>query len=474
MTEEKQYVAPLFQVLQQHQNVTQGNFHVPGHKQGKVFDDKAASFFGDLLPLDLTEVGELDDLHQPVGAIDQAQQLAAEAFDADRTFFLVGGSTSGNLALILSCCRPGERLIVHRSSHQSVFHGCILAGARPVFISGRGEIPQGGRLEAEDLRYALRRYPDVKGVFITSPDYFGRLQPVAELAEMCHRFGVPLLVDEAHGAHFGFHPSLPRRSIALGADAAVQSTHKMLPAMTMASMLHLRGNRVDPDRVGHWLRVVQSSSPSYPLMASLDLARRLMAVQGTSLLEQALERATLIRQGISTLIHLREEFIPGNDPLKLNIRARRKISGYRLQEGLERRGLFMEMADHEKVLAVLTPGTSPLEGERMVEALAEWDQAVGKMEEDEPVPMPSIPPVMESEVSLDRLRTLPESVVALTDAEGKIATRMVTPYPPGVPLLLPGERVGRQQLDRILHILRHGGRVRGLLAGSPQKMYVIK
>ncbi len=191
----------------------------------------------------------MDDLHQPEGVIQQAQELAAAAFGADQTFFLVGGSTAGNISLILASCQPKDQLIIHRASHQSVFNGCHLAGVRPVFLSGRGDVPLGGEITGEDLEEALLRHPGVKGVFLTSPDYFGRLQPISSLAEICHHHGVPLMVDEAHGAHFRFHPQLPPSALTQGADGVVQSTHKMLTAMTMGSMLHLKGRRLDWDRV---------------------------------------------------------------------------------------------------------------------------------------------------------------------------------------------------------------------------------
>ncbi|PTX55210.1 arginine/lysine/ornithine decarboxylase [Melghirimyces profundicolus] len=474
MEPKTQQKAPLYDALMRHREKSRGNFHVPGHKQGRAFDAEARVLYRELLTLDLTEIGDLDDLHQAEGVIREAQELAAEAFGADRTFFLVGGSTAGNLAMILGSCRPGERLLVHRSSHQSVFHGCMLAGVRPVFIKGRGAGPLGGSLEPGDLDRALDVYADVKGVVVTSPDYFGRTQPLSELAAVCHRHGVPLLVDEAHGAHFGFHPDLPAPALSQGADGVVQSTHKMLPAMTMSSMLHLRGHRLDPERIRHGLKIIQSSSPSYPLMASLDLARRFMVTRGEEELGRVLKRIRLFREQISRLVHLVEYRFPESDPLKVCIGAHRPVTGYRLLRWLEDRKMYLEMADHEKVLAVFSPGTEWEEVDRLMEWLEGLDDEIPGMEECPPFPSPDIPVMRESEVSYEQLRTAEVETVPLQKAGGRLAARTVVSYPPGVPLLLPGERVRREQTEEIARLIRQGGRVRGLASGFPVGVYVIK
>ncbi|EGK10013.1 orn/Lys/Arg decarboxylase [Desmospora sp. 8437] len=466
--------APLFEALCFHKDQNRGNYHVPGHKQGKAFDPLGRELFRDLLTIDLTEIAALDDLHQPEGVIRQAQELAAAAFGADRTFFLVGGSTAGNISLILAACQPGDQLIIHRASHQSVFNGCHLAGVRPVFLSGRGDVPLGGEISGEDLEEAILRHPGVKGVFLTSPDYFGRLQPISQLAKICHRHGLPLMVDEAHGAHFQFHPHLPPPALTQGADGVVQSTHKMLTAMTMGSMLHLKGSRLDRDRVAKGLGMIQSSSPSYPLMASLDLARRLMATGGQKELQKTLHQASLIREQVAGMRHLQEEVQPGGDPLKLNIRADRRISGYKMLKWLEKQGIDPELADHEKVLFVLSPGMEGEESVRLIEALHRLDQAISGWEEDPRQPVPDIPVLSESHLSWDRLRSVAGETVSLPQAEGRMAAEMVVPYPPGVPSVLPGEMLSAEQIRHILHTLDKGGRVRGLTPGFPPGLHVIK
>ncbi|OYD06391.1 aminotransferase class I/II-fold pyridoxal phosphate-dependent enzyme [Paludifilum halophilum] len=470
---ERQKRAPLFEALSAHLKESRGNFHVPGHKQGQAFDPEGSDRFKDVLSIDLTEVGYLDDLHDPEGVIREAQEFAAEAFSADETRFLVGGSTAGNLALVLSLCQPGDRLIIQRNSHQSIFNGCLLAGVRPVYISGDGEC---SRINPETLAEVLGRFPDAKGVFITSPDYYGMCQPVDALARMCGKRGIPLLVDEAHGAHFGFHPLLPPSAMQQGADAAVQSTHKMLPAMTMASMLHLKGEGVPSESVFRWLRVIQSSSPSYPLMASLDLARRFLAERGKDELDVLLNRLQRFREKLSTLSGIIEEGRgdKDQDPLKLAIRSKRRISGFRLSNELRRKGLFMELADHRCTLAAFSIGTSPEEMRRLMQGLKDLEKDMKWIPEEPWMEPIRVPRWSESRFPLNRLDRLRRQAVSLEEAVGRPAAEMVVPYPPGIPLVLPGESFTRKHAMDMDRMIRCGGRVRGLAAVSPPCVYVLQ
>ncbi|WP_411829743.1 aminotransferase class I/II-fold pyridoxal phosphate-dependent enzyme, partial [Paenibacillus favisporus] len=276
--------APIYEMMQEMKDKAYSSFHVPGHKKGQAYTESGgAGFLQDVLQVDLTEITGTDDLHHPEGVIREAQALAADCFGAEESFFLVGGSTSGNIALILTVCsKPGDLLIVQRNVHKSVIHGLMLAGAKAVFIQPEPD-PVSGLAVApseETVTAALAAYPQAKGVLVTMPNYYGMGSDLAPLAEACHQHGVPLLVDEAHGAHYGQHPRLPGSALASGADGVVQSTHKMLAALTMGAMLHVQGPRIDRGLLRQRLAMVQSSSPSYPIMGSLDLARRLLHVQG--------------------------------------------------------------------------------------------------------------------------------------------------------------------------------------------------
>ncbi|WP_158702797.1 aminotransferase class I/II-fold pyridoxal phosphate-dependent enzyme, partial [Paenibacillus faecalis] len=276
--------APLIEALLTYKNKANISFHVPGHKNGKVYDGiQDAELFSEVMKIDVTEISGTDDLHHPEGVIREAQLLAADCFGAEESFFLVGGSTAGNLAMVLTVCsQPGDLILLQRNVHKSVLNGLMLAGARAVFLepqideySGLAVMPS-----QETVRAALAAYPEAKAVFVTSPNYYGMGSDLKELADLCHANEVPLLVDEAHGAHYGMHPDLPESALSCGADGVVQSTHKMLSAMTMGSMLHVQGRLLDRSLLRQRLAMVQSSSPSYPVMASLDLARRLLHAQG--------------------------------------------------------------------------------------------------------------------------------------------------------------------------------------------------
>ncbi|SDW85122.1 Arginine/lysine/ornithine decarboxylase [Marininema mesophilum] len=471
---EKQERAPIFTALVEHQRKSKGNFHVPGHKQGQAFDVEGRTWFDNILPIDLTEIGQLDDLHQAEGVIKEAQELAAEAFGAQKTYFLTGGTTAGNLALVMALCNPGERLIVQRDCHQSIFNGCALAGAQPIYLSGRisDDSEEIMPLLGEDLERALDEFTDVKGVFITSPDYFGRIQPIKELAEICHHYDIPLVVDEAHGAHFSFHPDLPASAMVEGADATVQSTHKMLPALTMASMLHLQGTRVNQERLEAGLRTIQSSSPSYPMLASLDLARRWMVQEGTSALVELLPALETLRTQIAELEFLQE--IRGDDPLKLTLQARNGVSGLVMLDWLKEQDVFFELADHRRLLASFSVGTTSYDLVRLAGWLRKLDQAVSKMESSTVIHQISIPILSESQVPLgDRGMGLGIEI-PLTEAVGRVAATMVVPYPPGIPLVLPGEKFSKDNIHVISAMLREGGRVRGLSSSFPLRVVVLQ
>lgn len=472
--------APLFEALLAHVQHSQVNGHVPGHKQGMAYDQQGKEWFHPLLQLDLTEVGELDDMHHPEGVIASAQELAATAFGADHTRFLVGGTTVGNLATVLYLCHPGDTVIMQRHSHQSLFHGCLLAGAQPVYLDTK--IDQQGReqpIEVEQLRSLLEKHPYAKGVWITSPSYFGMVQPVQEIAQICHQWNIPLIVDEAHGAHFGFHPQLPRPAIQLGADISIQSTHKMLPSMTMSSMLHVRGERIQVDELARWLRMIQSSSPSYPLMASLDLARRYMVQQGEAQLQQVLTLLQHLRERIVTFTHIyemrmEERWRAEQDPFKLTLCATGKMTGYQLAEWLEQQGIYPELADHQRVLFAFSVGTSEAEIHILGDQLAKLDQEIASLPKLIGNTFPVFPDYTHPLRTFAEIRKGTRISIPLSASEGRISTEAIVPYPPGIPLLLPGEAFSCEAIQYLSAILVAGGKVRGIQQPSSPTVFVLQ
>ncbi|NAP00553.1 aminotransferase class I/II-fold pyridoxal phosphate-dependent enzyme, partial [Halomonas sp. MG34] len=317
-----QQLTPLFQALKQFTKSSPVSFHVPGHKNGTIFPDKASDSYNEILKLDMTELTGLDDLHAPEGPIAEAERLAADYFQAEHTYFLVGGSTVGNLAMIMAACSRGDKVIVQRNSHKSIMNGLELRGANPIFISPAYE-ERVGRFtnpEQDTLQEALKRHPDAKAVVLTYPDYFGGTYPLKEMIELAHDYQIPVLVDEAHGVHFSLGNPFPASAISLGADVVVQSAHKMAPAMTMASFLHHNSSLVSRGRLSHYLQLLQSSSPSYPLMATLDIARAFLATMPRKNMDAVMKSV----QEVKRLFGDSENWsiVPAKDPLKITLHVK--------------------------------------------------------------------------------------------------------------------------------------------------------
>lgn len=472
--------APLYEKLIAHSRRNAVSFHVPGHKSKESAYSRAREHYEGMLSIDLTEIPGLDDLHHPEGAIKEAQELAAECFSAEETLFLVGGSTVGNLAMIMALCRPGDLIIVQRDVHKSVIHGLTLAGARAVFITPRYDEHTGLTigLRPQDVEDGLNRYPEAKGLFVTNPSYYGIAANLSSLAELLHSRGKLLLVDEAHGAHFGFDPALPSSALAAGADAVVQSTHKMLTAMTMGAMLHLQGKRLNRRLLRKALAMLQSSSPSYPIMASLDLSRRWLAEQGMELIKQSIQTIQDIRVQITSQkrwklwnisdILLYEGF--RQDCFKLVLSdASGKLSGYALKEQLELRGCYPELADPKHVLCVFTIASTVRDMERLTSALAEIDKATEGLRATEEVFTQIESTTMEGTISepvafgWGQVRGESEEVEMIPVAEcaGHTAAEMIVPYPPGIPVLYPGERITKRTAAYLERLAVLGSRFHG-------------
>ncbi len=465
--------APLWEALEQHISASKGNFHVPGHKADLSFDNGALDRFAGILPIDRTEIGKLDDLHAATGVIHEAEMLAAAAFGADTTHFLVGGTTAGNLAVILSLCGPGDIILVQRSCHLSVFNGCMLAGATVVPISYELDPTTGMELplNSETVESLLALYPEAKAVVITSPTYFGVVSPIKTIAELVHAKGIPLVVDEAHGAHFGFHPALPDSAIHAGADVVIQSTHKMLTSLTMSSMLHMSGVLINKESIQRYLRIIQSSSPSYPLMASLDLARRNIVLDGREKIDQVLTWLKQFRNQLHTLSAFRE-LIPTSsiDPFKLSLATHGQCTGYELAARLEQRGIYTELADEQKVLLVFSLATSNKEIDFLLKTLMEFQtELINSKVNKTSLPMP---PIIEGElIHYAECRTKEQKQLPMKQAVGKRCAVPLVPYPPGIPTVLMGEVIESATVEYLLSCLQSGGKVRGIQQ-SNQQFYV--
>jgi arginine decarboxylase len=490
---------PLLEALHRYKGQAPSSYHVPGHKSGvflsklegtsdSVVYDKAL-IFKTLLNIDITEITGLDDLHEPSGVIAEAQALAADCFGADHTFFLVNGSTVGNLSLILTVCEPGDLIILSRNVHKSVIHGLMLAGAKAVFLPANVDASTGFSYEvySQHLKEALEQYPQAKAVFLTNPNYYGLTIDLESIAQLVHEYNIPLLVDEAHGAHFGIHPKLPKSALACGADGVVQSTHKMLTAMTMGSMLHIQGARLDVTLVKQRLSMLQSSSPSYPIMASLDLARWLIIHYGYAWAEDVINEIEAFKIWVKDETHF--GIWDNDDPFKIMMFDRTgSLSGYELQQALEARGCYIEMADPENTLILLSLASTKQDIEKLVENLKEI-QLVFRLKEQE------IEAHFTNKVSrLEYIKQLKLSkpvhfhlsqwkghknpdqttLVLLENAIGECSAEMIIPYPPGIPVLLSGETITKEIVVYLKKCADMGARFQDAYDSSMQSVLIYK
>ncbi|KUK41188.1 MAG: Arginine decarboxylase [Clostridia bacterium 62_21] len=420
-----------------------------------------------LLTRDLTELPGLDDLHRPHGPIAAAQRLAAELFGAAATFFLVNGSTVGLQALLLGLLQPGDRVLLPRHVHRAVVGGLVLAGAEPVFVEDEPvpgfDVPAGPPV-ARVARELAAAKP--KAVLVLHPNYYGITGEIGPLAALVHAAGGVLWADEAHGAHLPFHGSFPPPALKEGADASVQSLHKLGGALTQAALLHLRGTGETYRRVASALRLLQTSSPSYLLLFSLDLVRRELALRGRDMFARAAARAHEARAALRRIpgIDVLElEHLPpgrGLDPLKVVVNWRETgLSGYAAAARLRRLGVQVEMADAANTVAVVGPGTPAAAVRRFVRSVREVARrAPGKRLT---ALLPGLPRVPRAMAPRDAWLAGRETV-PLERAAGRVAAETVAVTPPGTPVLVPGEQITHEVVAYLLEARSRGWPVAGL------------
>lgn len=454
-------------------------FHTPGHKEGKGVDPRFRDFLGwnpfriDLSELDAVELG-----HNPEAVLHQAQKLAAEAFGADYTFFLVNGTTSGIETMITAVCRPGDKVILPRNVHRSIIGGLILSGAIPIYIEPDVDLNLGIAMgvSVEKFERALKRHPDARAVLIINPNYYGVAWDIKRIVDLVHSYGKIVLVDEAHGPHLRFHPALPMDAMAAGADMAAQSTHKILGSMTQSSMLHVRAQRVRIARVKTMLRIIQSTSPSYLLFSSLDVARMQMATQGLEILERTMALADEARERINKipgLYSFGREIIGKNgvfglDPTKVTVSVKGLgLTGMMAENILRGQyGVQVELSDLFNVLFIISLGDTSEDIERLVQGLSDLArQQAGTAEKIHglvDIAYRRRPP------GLPRQRMSPrEAVFARTRAvpfvhsAGRISAEILAPYPPGIPVICPGEEISKEIIEYLRLVKKAGIHIQG-------------
>ena len=467
---------PLIEALTKFKEANPISFHVPGHKGGIL--SGLPTELRMALQYDFTELEGLDDLHEPSGVIEEAQQKLSLLYGSDQSFFLVNGSTVGNLAMVYAACRAGETVIVQRNAHKSIFHAIELTGARPVFVSPVWDVTTktAGGVTAAQVGEALKAYPGAKAVILTYPTYYGLTgTELEETINLCHTYGVPVLVDEAHGAHFVVGEPFPRSALEMGADVVVHSAHKTLPAMTMASFLHVRSDFIAAEKVARYLGMLQSSSPSYLLMASLDDARAYAESYNEEDKKVFVEWRVSFIKRLKLIPRLRA--FETDDPLKLILRIE-GYSGFDLQKKLEAEGIYSEIADPYQVLFVL-----PL---LKVGSIYPFDEVYEKIKTAVTCldGVDKIISTIEAQLlgeGLSRLAYTSEEVanmevewIPYVDSLGRVAAASVIPYPPGIPLLIAGEIVKDEHVQTLGKLLQMGAKFQGEIRINEKQIVVVK
>ncbi len=466
--------APIVEALQQWVNKSHTPFYTPGHKRGSGMNQLLLDQWGtDVFGWDLPELPGLDNLQAPAGIIEQAQLLAAEVFGAQQTWFLVNGSTTGVIAAILATVGEGEKIILPRNMHSSVISGLIHAGAIPIFINPAydQDLDLAHGITPAAVKFALEQHSDAKAVMVVYPTYYGACSDLATIAAIVHSYQIPLLVDEAHGAHFGFHPDLPPAALTLGADLTVQSTHKLLGSLTQSAMLHVNSNLINIDKISRSLRLLQSTSPSYLLLASLDAARQQMAVNGQELMSQTIELAQLARTKIAQIDRLSVVELatptPGCkylDPTRLTVTVTDlNLTGFAADEILTTElGIVAELPSIQHLTFIISLGNCQADIDQLIWALTELatHHAVNA-----PLSLPSIElpnHVLTEMVMTPRQADRSTQIsVPIDRAVGRVSAESVCPYPPGIPVLIPGEIITVAALNYLQQILELGGELVG-------------
>lgn len=507
-------------------------FHMPGHK-------RRIRHFREPFAMDITEIEGFDNLHHAEGILLEAQQRAAGLYHAEETFFLVNGSTCGILSALSACVRRGGRLLMARNCHKAAYHGALLGGFHVTYLYPELDLVRGiyGSVRVEAVREALagnaeaakrphgeadrpirRENSDaaradrpihqadssaaafaekgsgIEAVLITSPTYDGVVSDIRGIAREVHRAGAVLIVDEAHGAHFGMDPYFPSHSLANGADIVINSLHKTLPSLTQTALLHVQGPRVDRERLRRYLGIYQTSSPSYVLMAGIDSCVRLLEAEGPRLFSEFAGRLEELRSALGQMktLHLvtgreRELFCYDYDRSKILISAERApIDGPWLMERLRRRyRLELEMEAERYVTAITTIADTPEGFDRLRRALLEIDGELSRETRGEgggSGPEASVARAREAAAFAEpeEVLTLAEAEeasweeVSLRDSAGRVSGEFLYLYPPGIPLLVPGERISRTLLEKIAACKKAGLKLEGLEDYEAERIRVIR
>ena len=460
----RQDETPIYDALQRYIENRIVSFDVPGHKQGKGHKALTDAFGQKCISMDLNSSKPLDNLTHPTGVIREAEILAAEAFRASQAFLITNGTTAAVQNMIFSCCRQNDEIIMPRNVHKSVINAMVICGASPVYVNP-GIDPELGislGMSVRDVKKAVSEHPDAKAIFVNNPTYYGVCSNLREIVRIAHDAGMLALIDEAHGTHLYFGENLPLSAMDAGADMSAVSIHKTGGSLTQSSML-LLGPAVDAEAVRQIINLTQTTSGSYLLMASLDIARKNLCLHGKEIFERVCSLSEYARNEINKIPGFRafaKEIINGDtvfdfDTTKLSIHTRAMgLAGIEVYDILrDEFGIQIEFGDIGNVLAIISVGDRELEIERLLGALSEIARRFSR----EPMNM------LDHEYINPQVAMTPQQAfyankksVPINEALGKISAELVMAYPPGIPILAPGERLTSEIIDYIRYAKEKG------------------
>jgi lysine decarboxylase len=479
----KQDRAPLHEALAAYRENRVVPFDVPGHKQGRGTPELTEFLGRQCLSVDVNSMKPLDNLSHPTSVIREAETLAADAFGADRAFFMIGGTTSAVQAMIMSVCGAGDSIIIPRNVHKSAINALILCGVNPVYVDPGIHSSLGISLgmAPADVEEAVRANPSAKAIFINNPTYYGICPDLRKMVETAHSAGMAALADEAHGTHFYFGEDMPPSAMSAGADMSSISMHKTGGSLTQSSLLLTKGGRVSPDYVRTIINLTQTTSASYLLMSSLDIARKTLATGGREIFRRVGELAGYARSeinGIGGYFDFSREIIHGRDIADFDAT---KLSVHTLKTGLagvevydilrDGYGIQIEFGDMGNMLAIISVGDTRYNIERLVSSLSEikrlhGKEGIGLWDHEYIAPVVKLSP--REAFYADR------EAAPLADCVGRVSCEFVMCYPPGIPILAPGELVTREARDYIMYAKSKGSLVMGPQDMTLENIFVVK
>lgn len=463
-------ITPIIDAIEKYIEEENSPFSMPGHKMGRAFDFKLKNMTVKevLLRGDLTEVEGLDNLHNSETCIRESLDYLKILYRAEESYFLVNGSTSGNLIMIFASLNEGDKVIVERGCHKSIFNGIELRKLKPVYIGSKinKKFNAPVTFDKDMLINKIKEENDVKAIIITYPSYYGVGIRLKAIVELCKSKGIKVLVDCAHGAHFGINNKLPMNPMDEGVDMAVMSAHKTLPSLTQTSYLHI-GKNIDKNRVKHYISVFSSTSPSYAFMMSMDFARAYLQDRGNLEYEKLIKICNEIRNKIDKIegfTTLKQEYLDKDevfDPTRIIINVDRGFSGHRLLDYLRKNKVQCEMSDTSNVVLIPSPFNTEEDYIKVINALENCNKDFITSDYVEAKNNPELQCVYAT-YEVDTLSLEYENI---DSSVGKIAGENIIPYPPGIPLVIRGERISKEVVQILNYYISHGVTILGVNDG---------